>query len=178
MRAREKDGRRGEMVNAFIIKPKEDEALARQQIEALNNGSSSTSPVQPVSPDETGSKGAQDQKRPSEWISSFEARLSDNRNEIDTKTRELERRLTQLEKTIINKHVDLLDLINTLAKDELVTRLIFYGADSGKAKAILQARNGKESGKFISYADLLDSTKGLAAKGLLTMIDRFRTHTQ
>lgn len=177
VRAREKDSRRGEMVNAFIIKPKEDEALARQQINALNQAESANNA--------TGNHNAPpaatvsvDQHRSTEWITSFELRLSDTRSEVATKTRDLEYRLSQLEKTIDarNKHSDLLDLINSLKEDELIARLRFYGADSAKAKAILDARTSKPNGKFTSYADLIDSTKNLAAKGLLKLLDNFRTH--
>lgn len=178
VRAQEKDARRGEMVNAFIIKLKEDETLAKQQIEALNHGEQSTTANRVVAPVVNPNDESKDQKRPGEWISSFESRLSDTRHAIDTKTQELERRLSKLEKISVEKHVDLLALINTLAKDELAARLVFYGADKAKAKAIVDARNRKESGKFTDYEDLLDSTKGLAAKGLLSMIDRFRIHNQ
>ena len=176
VRAREKDSRRGEMVNAFIIKPREDEALARQQIEVLNSGVLSDNSKLPVPSVTDGD--AQGQKRPSEWITSFELRLSDTRNTIDVKTRDLEYRLSQLEKAAISKEVDLLQVINTLSKDDLVARLIFYGSDKTKAKAILQARSSKENGKFISYEDLVNSTEKFAEKSLLKLLDNFRMHNQ
>jgi len=175
VRAREKDTRRGEMVNAFIIKLKEDEALAKQQIAAFNRADP---PPPPVDPSGKGTKDTSGQKRPSEWISSFESRLSENRNLLDTKAQDFERRLRQLERISAEKPGDLLDLINTLEKDELTARLTFYGADKAKAKAILDARNRKENGKFTDYQDLLHNTKGLAAKGLLSIINRFRQHNQ
>jgi len=177
VRAREKDSRRGEMVNAFIIKPKEDEALARQQIEALNTAGSANSENGNHKPEPTITT-AGDQRRPTEWITSFELRLGDTRNEVATKTRDLEYRLSQLEKTIDTraKHSDLLELINSLQEAELLARLRFYGADSAKAKAIVQARASKPNGQFTSYADLIDSTKNLAAKGLLKLLDNFRIH--
>ena len=179
VRAREKDSRRGEMVNAFIIKPKEDEALARQQIEALNGAEPSRN-TSGNAESTTTTNATVGQNRPGEWITSFELRLSDTRNEVTTKTRDLEYRLSQLEKAIDAsvRYSDLLELINTLDKDELVARLTFYGADSAKAKAIVQARMSKPNGKFTSYADLIDSTKNLAEKGLLKLLDNFRTHTR
>ncbi len=172
VRAREKDSRRGEMVNAFIVKVNEDEALAKQQIAALENAESHSGNIIPRN------GVVRDEKRSSEWISSFETRLADTRSEVATKTRDLEYRLSQLEKASTTTHSDLLTLINELSADDLLARLCFYGADKAKAKAILDARNRKENGKFTDYEDLLNSTKGLAEKGLLSMIDRFRTHSQ
>lgn len=170
VRAYEKDARRGEMVNAFIVGIKEDESLVIEQLAAFDRThDGQTKPV-----GATGERA--DREALSAWITSFETRLTETRQEAVTKLRDLESRLRQVEKVTHNPMGDLLDLINSLTDDALFARLLFYGANKLKAEAICQARKQKENGQFVDYEDLLRNTKGLGTPGLLSLINNARIH--
>lgn len=168
VRAREKNPRKGEMVNAFLV-TSSDEAVIQNQIELLNSTYRKTSDSRAEESSQHGNRG--DGKN-SEWISSFEKRLGEVREELFQVKRDHEYRFTRLEKDLDeSSKLDLLELINTLDSSDLVSELSRYGVTKGKVEAIHNARSSKERGKFDSYQDVVKSTKGLGAEGVLNLID-------
>lgn len=184
VRAREKDPRQGELVNAFVVSPK-TEAVIQRQIELLQPqqaamatpAPSSVAPeVAPSTPDIPAS-GASEQLFAfiTNFIASSEARINEMRELLFQTKRALERRIDELEKALATKQqTDLLETLNTLPDAELVNQLGFYSIDEAKARAICTARTAKEDGRFQGYIDLLSSTKGLGAQGLIGLIDRWQ----
>lgn len=176
VRAREKDPRRGELVNAFVVSPKQD-ATIREQLAVLN-GDTRPAPVSPP-PSEVTSFDAL-----SAFITNFvvssEARINETRELAAQTQRKLDSEVKRLEQQIeIRKGPkDLLELINTTAIDDLRAKLAFYGADKAKIEAICTARQQQKNGQFQTYQELLNAAKGLGEKGLLRLIDTVRIYNQ
>lgn len=153
------------MVNAFVITEK-DEAAARKQIKVLNgSGKVSTSGGGTVQPPTSKSSGD------SNWISSFETRLSEIREELFQTKRDHENRFAQLEKQLHRNKGDLLDFLNNSKEQDLMVELSRYGLVKGKVEAICSARSQKQNRKFDSYQDVVKTTKGFGAEGMVRLID-------
>ncbi len=160
VRAREKDPRQAEMVNAFVILPK-DEPAAHDQINVLKG--SSTNIIEPLV--DKGSSG---------WISSFEERLSKINEELLNAKLQNDNRFAQIEKTIKKpEKVNLLDFLNSSDKQTLIDQLPRYGVSNARGipEKIYDVRKQKESMKFDSYQDVVKLTKGFGAAGMLKLID-------
>lgn len=176
VRAREKDPRRGELVNAFVVSPKQD-ATIREQLAVLNEG---TKPIV-VQPQPIIDSGADSLVAfITNFVVSSEARTNEIRELATQNQRKLDAEVKRLEQQInIRKGPkDLLDLINTAELDDLRARLAFYGADKAKIEVICTARQQQKTGQFATYQELLSAAKGLGEKGLLRLIDNVRIYNQ
>ena len=168
VRTREKDARKGEIVNAFVIKPKQEEAV-RQQIQAIKTSTDLGIKIEkPVS-----NVQSQSSAELSSWITSFETRLSQLREDLSIKVQNNELRFQKLEKYFEAKDTDLLTIINKLDEDKLAIRLSQCGISSYAkvAKSIYASRLQKEDKLFKDYQDIVNSTKGLGDKSMLRLID-------
>ena len=162
VRAREKNPRQAEMVNSFVISPK-DESTVNEQINFLRK---SDKPIIEPLPKSENIDGV------SNWITSFENRLSEMREVIFQNNQSNESRFKQLETTIISKPKEnLLDVINTLQKEILIQQLSRYGLPKKKVEAIYDAREQRKEKKFEGYSDVVKSTKGLGADSFISFID-------
>jgi hypothetical protein len=167
VRAREKDPRKGEMVNAFVTASK-DEIAIQKQIQILG----SHLPTNGIDEPTLKVSESKIQSQSSDWIGSFETRLSEVREELFQAKRDYEYRFVQLEKNFQEKkQIDLLDMINSLEKQGLIEQLSRCGMAKAKIEAIYDARNQKESKKFDDYQDIEKTTKGLGSSGILRLID-------
>lgn len=173
VRAREKNPRLGEVVNTLIVNPKKEEAV-EAQLSILNSVASP--------PSHASSLDKQPEGKPSDWITSFEVRLGDFRQELfqirqayDSRLKALEKRLEQQ-----NSDNDLLELLNTLNADQLASSLRRYGVSKHNhvAKIICQAREKKETQHFNDYCDVLSSVKGLGEVTMLTMVEGWQRSRQ
>lgn len=162
VRAREKNPRQAEMVNSFVIAPK-DESTVNEQISFLRQSdklidlSSKTEKTEGIS----------------NWITSFENRLSEMREILFQNNQSNEYRFKQLENNFDKKskeNLNLLDVINTSKKEVLIQKLSHYVRDKKKIEAIYEAREQKKDKKFESYSDVLKSTKGFGVEGLINLI--------
>ncbi len=158
VRAKEKDPRKAEMVNAFVIKPKDEKAILRQ-IEILRGKTIPSSSPQL----QTDSN--------SNWISSFETRLQQNVQEQSQKNRDFESRLALLEQQTNKGKKDLLSFINSANKQELIDKLSIHQIPTAKSEALFQTRNQKESKKFTSFQEIVNLKIGLADKTILKLLD-------
>ena len=83
-----------------------------------------------------------------------------------------ESRFNQIEKNLVQKSKEnLLDMINTLKKEDLIQQLSRYGLPKKKVEAIYDAREQKTEKKFEGYSDVVKSTKGLGADSFISFID-------
>lgn len=175
VRAREKDPRRGELVNAFVIPPKAQEMIKAQLASLKEDQPQVASPGATTAP-------APDQL--SAFITNFivgsEARIHEMRELIWQNQRTAEAEFKRLDKLVekVEKPNDLLDLINRLPMDDLKAKLAFHGADKAKIEAICAARQQMGSRRFTTYQELLLAAKGLGEKGLLRLIDGVRTYSR
>jgi hypothetical protein len=167
VRAREKDPRKGEMVNAFVISPKSEDIVLKQA-EALKAVESPDN--QTKLPSETHNLESR--------ITNIELRLEKQlnawREEQAEERQKSEKRLKQIESHMAQR-VEPLDALNTLSQDELTVKLQrskITGAEK-IAKAIVDARRKKK--KFEDYRDVVKSLKGsgLGEKRMLTIIDEW-----
>jgi hypothetical protein len=161
VRAREKEPQKAEMVNAILVSG-EEETTIEEQIKLLNT-SAQVTPVSVMPSPATVN---------SEWITSFETRLSNFREEFFQSTRQYDARLNALEKNISEDvHLSLLEAINTLDEQKLLIELSRCGMVSKKGEAVVAARRERKENGFASYQDLEKSVKGLGASGILRLID-------
>ena len=161
VRAREKNPRQAEMVNSFVISPK-DESTVNEQINFLRK---SDKPIIEPLPKSENIDGV------SNWITSFENRLSEMREVIFQNNQTNESRFKQLETIIQKPKENLLDMINTLKKEDLIQQLSRYGLPKKKVEAIYDAREQRKEKKFEGYSDVVKSTKGLGADSFISFID-------
>lgn len=169
VRAQEKNPRKAEMVNAFIV-AEENIEVVKQQTQILQ---ATTAP--------TVSADSSNISIPSTAISAdrlqnielrFEKLINDFRNEQSQTNRSIENRLFALEKQQENPQ-NLLEELNTKSQDELAIKFKRYRISKADtiAKALVIARNKKTNQKFEDYLDIVLSVKGLGEKTMLTLIN-------
>jgi len=168
VRAREKNPRQCEMVNAFIISPKIENIVAKQAA-VLRGVESPDKPIKASS--ETSSlepRLANIELRFEKQINEFKSALSQERQRVDDKFKEFA--------SLIPQRSDPLNLLNTLEKDDLSVKLQrsrIPGADK-IANAIVDGRRSKKpKQEFEDYRDVIKSVKGLGEKTILTIIDEW-----
>lgn len=172
VRAREKNPHIGEMVNAFVVS-NDDQKTIQEQIDVLKSFYQTETVLEPnTGTSEQGNHTSTDGKD-MDWIGSFEKRLSEVREEFFQVKRDHEYRFIQLEKDV-REDTDLLELINTLDKVSLTSELFRYGFAKTKAEAVYNARESKAEKKFEDYQDIVKSTQGLGAGGVLNLIDYWK----
>ncbi|MEB3123625.1 MAG: hypothetical protein VKL41_20685 [Snowella sp.] len=163
VRAREKNPRQAEMINSFVISPK-DESTVNEQISFLRQSdkfidlSSKTEKTEGIS----------------NWITSFENRLTEMREVIFQNNQSNESRFKQLETNLDKKSKEnLLDVINISKKEVLIQELSRYGLPKKKVEAIYDAREQKKDKKFENYSDVVKSTKGkgFGVDAFISLID-------
>ena len=167
VRAKEKDARKGEMVNAFVISPKLEDLVVKQAT-ILRGKESSEKPV----------KTTADTTNLESRVQNLELRLEKQLNELKseiTQERKIaEDKIKQLEKQIPQPSHPL-TLINTLDKEQLLIKLQrsrISGAEK-LSEGIINAREKKSDREFTDYRDVVNSVKGLGDKTILTVIDEW-----
>ncbi|MFE4108115.1 ParB N-terminal domain-containing protein [Almyronema epifaneia] len=166
VRAQEKDPRKAEMVNAFVVTTKNEKTI-QKQIDALRK-------VDDITSEKSISKpiASNQENDNSGWITSFETRLSQLREELFQVNRDNERRLKKIEDNL-EPQADLLDLLNSLSQEKLEIKLAQYGVSNYRnlSSSIYEARLKKEKKAFLDYKDVVSSVKGLGAQRMLSIID-------
>ena len=170
VRAREKNPRQGEMVNAFVIAPKLED-LVIKQVASLKGIDSSTKPVIPQ-PETTKLEPrlANLELRLEKQFNEFKSEFLQERQRIDGQFKQLENLIPQK-----SEQSNPLSLLNTLDKDELSIKLQrsrIPGAEK-LAKGIFDARSKKPKQEFEDYRDVVKSVKNLGDKTILTIIDEW-----
>ncbi|MEM7555433.1 MAG: chromosome partitioning protein ParB [Cyanobacteria bacterium P01_A01_bin.84] len=196
VRAREKDPRKGEMVNALVISPKVEE-LVLQQVEILRASDTSVEPEisTPESKTENKSKSKNesktdmktDRKTSDSSITNIELRLekyfNELRAELIQEKQRVDNKFKQLEKQQ-KEDIKPLDAFNDLEVSQLTLRLKDTGGFSDKdVNSIIQSiekeRNKK---KFDSLSDVINRVKikrgkryhkGISEKKMIEIVDRW-----
>jgi hypothetical protein len=164
-RAREKNPSEGEMINALIVLPEEEEAVVKQAA-ALRSLESPDQPVKALT--ETPnleSRLANIEIRFEKQINEFRVELARDRQSLEDKLKEIE--------SHIPKRIEPLEVLNTLSKDDLAIKLQrsrVRGAEK-IAEAIVDARRKKQKQKFEDYRDIVKYVKELGEKTMLSIID-------
>ncbi len=171
VRAKEKNPRKGEMVNAFVISPKIEDLVVKQvaAIERLVFNHKPSKPIpEKVNPDS--SRLANLELRLEKQFNEFKSEFIEERQRIDEKFKQIEKLIPQK-----NEQSSPLHLLNTLDKNQLSEKLQrsrIPGAEK-LAKAIADARNKQPKKEFEDYRHVLTSVKGLGEKSILTIIDEW-----
>lgn len=164
VRVKEKDPRKGEMVNAFVIAAKR-EANVLEQVRLLERMGGDRTPVT------TASKTADDGEAK---LTNLEIRLERSINQINRDLKayqeETDRRIKALESRQ-KEEINPLDLLNSLSPEDLCVRLKRSRISGSEklAKAIVDARTKK--GQFEDYQDAIAKIKGLAEKTMIRILD-------
>ena len=165
VRAREKDPRKGEMVNAFVISPKSEDIVAKQA-EALRTVES---PVNP--PHETTnleSRLANIELRFEKQINELRSEQAQERQRVEDKLKEIESRMP--------KPIEPLKTFNTLSQNELAIKLKRAKLPDKTAEKIakeIENARRKNNHEFEDLRDVLKSVKGLGEKTMLSILDNW-----
>jgi predicted nucleic acid-binding OB-fold protein len=163
VRAREKDPRKGEMVNAFVISPKSEITIAKQA--ELLRAVESLDKIKPLS-DTTNLEA-----RLASIELRFEKQINELRSEQAQARQRVEDKLKQIESQS-SKQIAPLEAFNTLSPFELVLRLKTAGLTGKKADKIIQnIKSQRQKKKFESLSDVVTRVEGLSDKGMVTLID-------
>ncbi len=167
VRAKEKDSRKAEMVNAFVISPKLEDIVVKQAA-ILRGKQSSDTPVKTTNDTTNLESRVQNiELRLEKQINELKSQLIQQINTTDDKFKQLEKQIPQ------PSHP--LTLINTLDQEELSLKLKRSRILRAEklAKAIIDARDKKSNQEFIDYCDVVNSVNGLGDKTMLTIIDEW-----
>jgi hypothetical protein len=184
VRAREKNPRKGEMVNAFVIPPKLEKLVAKQ-VAIFRNTKTQVETDKPEdkttgnSPKTVNEKivsidSSVDSSRLTNIELRFEKQFNELRSEFAKERERIDEKFKEFQQRIPERS-DPLKLLNTLLENELVIKLQrsrIPGADK-LAKGIFEARKKKPDKLFKDYRDVKESVKGLGDKTVLTIIDEW-----
>lgn len=168
VRAREKDPRKGEMVNAFVISPKSENIVAKQA-EALRAVESLGKQVKPP-PETTNleSRLANIELRFEKQINELRSEQAQERQRVEDKLKEIESR--------VPKPIEPLKTFNTLSQNELAIKLKRAKLPDKTAEKIakeIENARGKKNNEFEDLRDVLKSVKGLGEKTMLSILDNW-----
>jgi hypothetical protein len=167
-RAKEKNPRKGEMVNAFVISPKIEDIVAKQAAILRGVESSEKAIKTPSNTTNLEPRLANLELRLEKQFNELKSEIAQERQRVDDKLKEIQSSLPQ--------ENDPLNLLNTLDKDELSLKLQRSRVPGAEkiAKAIVDARRSKKpKQEFEDYRDVVNSVKGLGDKRVLTIIDEW-----
>jgi hypothetical protein len=162
VRAQEKDARKGEMVNAFVISPK-SEKLIVEQAQALK-----------VTDRPVGEIIARDSTELESRVNRLDQRITDRLQELDDKysesTRLISERLKKLEEAA-QKIIRPLDAFNSLEGVELSRKLTSTGISQKRASVIAEAvLKERENGTFETLMDVSTRIKEFRGKKTQKML--------
>jgi hypothetical protein len=162
-RAREKNPRQAEMVNALVISA-QIEAQIKRQTELLTTDRSIGSKVQDSAP-MSESKLTNLELRLEQRVNEIQSSVNVQIGQLKDHIKELEQRLPQPE--------DPLHLFNTLTESQLALKLQRARISNATklAKNILTARTKQPQQHFGDYRSIVDNVKGFGDKTLLNIID-------
>jgi len=159
VRAREKNPSEGEMVNALIISPENEEAVVKQAA-VLRELESPDKPVE-ISTEITNSESriAKIELRFEKQVDGLEKQVNGLRSELIQERQRVDNKLEQIESQI-PKQIAPLDVFNTLSPFELVLRLISAGMSDKKAAQIAKVvEDERKTKKFDSLLDVVERVK-------------------
>ncbi|MBD2516746.1 chromosome partitioning protein ParB [Nostoc sp. FACHB-973] len=170
VRAREKNPRQGEMVNAFVIAPKIEDLVIKQVafFKEINSSIESVTPQPETTKLEPRLSNLE--LRLEKQFNEFKSEFIQERQRIDSQFKQLENLIPQK-----SEQSNPLSLLNSLDKDELSIKLQrsrIRGAEK-LAKDIFDARRKKPKQEFEDYSDVVKSVKNLGDKTILTIIDEW-----
>ncbi|MFQ4145945.1 chromosome partitioning protein ParB [Chlorogloeopsis sp. ULAP02] len=163
VKAREKNPRKGEMVNAFVISPKIEDLVLKQtailkEVESLNQA------VRPL-PETTKLEPrlANIELRFEQQLNQFKSELLQEKQRVDDKFKEFA--------NLIPKKIQPLEVFNNLNVSELVSRLINAGFASKTATRIAESiEKERKKKKFTSLSDVVMRVKITSGKKFVKAI--------
>lgn len=164
VRAREKDARKGEMVNAFVISPKSEDIVAKQA-ETLRGVEFPDKQVKiPTTATNLETRLANVELRLEKQINDLRSELAQERQKAEDKQKQIESQ--------IPKQIAPLEAFNTLSSDELVLRFRSAAVTGKKAEKVIQnIETQRKKKKFESLIDVVTRVDGLSDKAMVTIID-------
>ena len=170
LRAKEINPRAGEMVHAFVIPPKEQEA-AVQQLTALGKSGDQPSGIETPSPKPSNLEFSGVDSRITNLESRLDETIQDIKQSQEREVRRLEQEIKEI-KSQIPQRIEPLDAFNNLSTAELLQRLATAKISGKTADEIITAiEQERQKAKFISFSDVVKRVKGLSDKRMLSIID-------
>lgn len=167
VKAREKDPRKGEMVNAFVISPKEEDIVVKQALAIKDMEDADAAKPVKTTTETTNSESS----RLTNVELRFEKQVNELRSEIAQGKQQLNDKLKQIESQI-PKQITPLEAFNTLSQSELMLRLRSAGVTGKISDNIIEIiQKERKKKKFESLRDVVSRVKGLSDNRIVTIID-------
>ncbi|MBD2778583.1 chromosome partitioning protein ParB [Iningainema tapete] len=158
VRAKEKNPRQGEMVNAFVISPKIEDTVAKQATALRSLESSDENTVKP--PVGTGNL----EPRLANLELRYEKQINELKSEQVQERERLDDRLKQIESQI-PKQIVPLAAFNTLSLTELTFRLKSAGFTNQTATKVAESvEKERKKKQFVSLSDVVERVKVTSGK--------------
>ena len=172
VRAKEKDPRKGEMVNAFVISPKSEKTIVKQS-EALKSVKSHDDIKVPEKSTDSESRLANIELRLEKQINELRSEQAQERRRIDDRLKEIEKQ--------IPKPIEPLEAFNGLGIAELALRLKRAGLADKKAVQIAKSvESERKNKKFESLSSVVArvkittgnrQVKGISSEKMIDIVD-------
>ncbi|MDY6940643.1 MAG: hypothetical protein SWY16_23665 [Cyanobacteriota bacterium] len=174
VRAKEINPRAAEMVNAFVIPAKLEDAATRQ-FSALHSVSPTTTsePAPPAStnPASAPPVSANTDRRITNLEARMDEALKDIRQTQRQETQRLEREIATLKQQIPPK-VEPLEIFNTADTAELLRKIAKAGIRGKTAQSLVEKiEKARQKTPFTSFTDVVSRIKGLSEKRMVQMLD-------
>ena len=172
LRAKEINPHQAEMVHAFVIPPKQQEAAINQVtvLEAIALSAIALPAIADKAPSQPSSSSGADLR-----MTNLESRLDEALREIkqsqDREVKRLEQAIEQL-KSQVPQRVEPLDVFNTFGIPELLQKLATANIRGKTAENMIAAIDEeRKKSKFTSFSNVVERVKGLGEKRMLSIID-------
>jgi hypothetical protein len=171
VRAKEIDPRKGEMVNAFVISPKEQES-AVQQFALLNPPQETAPPGEhPPGPAPVTSSSSDADQRLTNLESRLDEAIREMKRSQDREVSRLEQEVKELKSQIPQK-VEPLDGFNTFSLPQLAQKFASAGFRGKSAERVIQTiEKERNKAEFTSFTDIVERVDGLGDKRMISIID-------
>jgi hypothetical protein len=173
VRAREKNPRKGEMVNAFVISPKVEDLVIQQTVLLKTTGN-------PEKEIKSSSLEAKSQSLPNNQLSALEKQMSDLRIELAQEIQRLYSAVNQPKSHNKPEKVTILEAFNKLNVRDLVFRLKTVNFSDKKAIEIADKLEKERKEPFTSLSSVIErvklkngkrETKAISEKKMLQIVD-------
>lgn len=168
LRAKEINPRQGEMVNAFVVPPKQQEAAIAQVIELKKNKEIAIPSDHPIPAQATSNET---NSRLTNLESRLDSAIRDLKLSQEKEVKRLEQELNEIKRQVPQR-VEPLEAFNNLDTSELAQKLATANIRGKTAeKLIIAIQKERKKTPFTSLSDVVKRINGLGDKRMLSIVD-------
>ena len=168
LRAKELNPRQGEMVNAFVVSPKQQEAAVAQVAELTRTKRAAVPADQKSTLQESPSGTDQ---RLTNLESRLDSAICDLKQSQEREIKRLEQAVSEIKRQVPQR-VEPLDAFNNLSVPELAQKLAAANIRGKTAEKLVTAiEKERKKAEFTSFSNVVKRTNGLGDKRMLSILD-------